>query len=167
MRRLLALVLFFVFVLTAVMIGQVQAGEQNDLPFTMHTYGWVVAEAPSADCPFAEVSVEAFGTATHLGSVTVQRTHCFSPFNNPPIYNGYWEATAANGDRVWGSYSGSLVPTVFDDQGNPIRGEITAPYTIDGGTGRFANASGSGLTIGDYDLVADAGGFVSNGRIEY
>jgi hypothetical protein len=168
MRRILVLVLFFVFVFSAVMIGQAQAGEQQvDRPFTMHTYEWRVSEVPTANCPFGEAVIEGYGTATHLGAVTIQRTHCFSPFNNPPIYNGHWEATAANGDRVWGSYTGTLIPTVFDPQGNPIRGQIISPYTVEGGTGRFANASGGGMTTADYDLVTNTGGFVTNGRLEY
>jgi hypothetical protein len=57
------------------------------------------------------------------------------------------------------------VPTEFAEQGNPIRGLITSPFTIEGGTGRFADATGQGTATGDYDLVADEGDFSSVGTI--
>lgn len=162
-----SVLLLGVLVLAAAgMVGLARAagyGPEN-LPFRMTTYEAVVGdEAPTGRCPFAEVFVEGHGTATHLGAVKVYRTHCFSPFENPPIYDGQWRAVAANGHEIWGSYSGSLVPSAFDENGNPIKGTINSHFTITGGTGRFADASGGGTTTADYDLVADSGNFVSEG----
>ena len=85
-------------------------------------------------------------------------------FAGQVIHDGVYEITAANGDKLWGVYSGALQPTEFGDHG-PIRGIITSPSTIDGGTGRFAGAQGEYLAVGDYDLVADQGSFKFTGWI--
>jgi hypothetical protein len=143
------------------------AQEPVERPFRMQTVGVVLSEEPSADCPVLQTVVESSGTATHMGAVTLTRTHCFSPTGDPPISDGYWEAFAANGDRIWGSYQASLVPTQFDDQGQPIVGLITAPYTVEGGIGRFEGATGEGTTSGEFDLVNGIGDFVSEGWIRY
>ena len=82
------------------------------------------------------------------------------------MHDGTYTITAANGDTIWGTYSGGLQPTEFGAEG-PIRGIITSPTTIDGGTGRFTNAQGEYLTVGDYDLVADEGDFEMEGWISY
>ena len=153
-------------------IGQQQAQaadpEGGQHQFRMSTYEVVTAQSSSATCPFEHVEVEGAGTATHLGRLTVTRNHCFSPTNDPPIYNGWWEAVAANGDKIWGTYEGSLVPTAFDDNGNPIRGIITSPFTIDGGSGRFDRATGAGTTVAEeYDLITNEAGFEAEGWIEY
>ncbi|MDX1665317.1 MAG: hypothetical protein R3272_16105 [Candidatus Promineifilaceae bacterium] len=160
--------------LGAVLLGTAQQQAQaadpvsGQHPFHMSTYEVVTSQAPSAECPFLHVQVEGQGTATHLGKVTVTRDHCFSPTNNPPIYNGSWEAVAANGDTIWGSYEGSLTPTAFDENNNPIRGAITAPFTIDGGSGRFEGATGAGTIVAeDYDLITNEADFESEGWIEY
>lgn len=170
MRRLLILSLSLGFILSLVMSSNALADDRPDygpeaLPFFMSSHEVVTAEYPTTECASAlyQVFVEGTGTATQMGAVTVTRTHCFSPFQDPPISNGHWEARAADGDVIWGSYTGSLVPTAFDSEGNPIRGIITSPYTVDGGTGRFANAAGQGVSVGDYDLVANQGDFDTSG----
>jgi hypothetical protein len=172
MRRLLILALSLGFILSLVMSSKALADDHLNygpeaLPFFMSSYEVVTAEVPTAECASAlyQVLVEGTGTATQMGAVTVTRSHCFSPFQNPPISGGYWEARAADGDMIWGSYTGTLVPTAFDSDGNPIRGIITSPYTVDGGTGRFANAGGQGVSVGDYDLVANEGDFDTSGTL--
>jgi hypothetical protein len=168
-----SVVLVAALVISVALLGSAEVEEPAaaqgpvERPFGMRTHEVVVSEAPGGECPFVQTVVEGTGTASHLGKLTITRTHCFTPENNPPIHDGSWEAVAANGDRVWGSYFGSLVPTEFDDQGNPILGEITSPYTLDGGTGRFEGASGEGITVADYDLVTNEGDFLSEGWIWY
>jgi hypothetical protein len=74
------------------------------------------------------------GRVTHLGLVTYSSTHC-------PTYDGRAELgqavfTAANGDEIWATYRADTVappPPVVVQEGE---------YTIFGGTGRFAQASG-------------------------
>jgi len=145
----------------------VQAAGPDERLFGMRSYEVATSEGPSDECPFVQTIVEGSGNASHLGKVTVTRTHCFDPDNDPSITDGRWEAVATNGDRVWGSYFGSLVPTDFDDEGNPVRGDITSPYTLEGGTGRFEGATGEGVITGDFDLVAEEGTFLTEGWIWY
>lgn len=167
---LATLVLFSLVVSLLVMVdsGVASASMPVPRPFRMQSYGYVVDEGPHAgDCSFATVIAEEDGVATHMGEVKIKRTHCFSPFNSPPIYDGQWEAEGADGDKVYGTYEGALTFTEFDADGNPIRGRIDSQFTITGGTGRFQGASGGGSVTGDYDLVADAGEFISVGTITY
>jgi hypothetical protein len=165
---MLALFSLVVALLIVLGNGVVSAGDAVERPFRMQTYGYVVDEGPHAgDCSFATVIAEEHGVATHMGAVNVSRTHCFSPFNNPPIYDGEWEAVGADGDKVYGTYEGSLTFTEFDANGDPIRGTIDSQFTITGGTGRFQGATGGGSVSADYDLVADAGNFITEGTITY
>jgi hypothetical protein len=147
--------------------GQAAASETVERPFKMDTYEVVTDKAPSAACPVEHVQVVGEGTATHLGNLTLTRSHCFSPEHSPPVYNGHWEATAANGDKIWGSYDGTLIPTEFDDNGMPVRGIVDSPFTVEGGSGRFAGAGGAGTFTGDYDLVNDVGYFHGEGTLDY
>jgi hypothetical protein len=48
--------------------------------------------------------------------------------------------TSSNGDAVFSSATGVACPTSLG------MFQLTAPFTITGGTGRFAHASGSGIT---------------------
>lgn len=159
---------FAAFILLLLMSSLAFAQDQQATrPFRMTTYGAVLDEAPSAACPFLEVHAAEAGNATHMGEVTVTRTHCFSPTHDPAFYNGRWETVAANGDKIWGSYEGNGVPLEFDEQGNPTLIQITAPFTIDGGTGRFEGATGEGVTSGTLSFITHAGTFVSEGSITY
>lgn len=165
---ILALPLLVAVLLAAVNIDGAMADEQVERPFRMQTYGYVVEEGPDVgDCSFETVITKGEGTATHMGAVKVDRTHCFSPFSNPPIYDGEWQAEGADGSKIFGTYEAYMTFTEFDANGNPIRGQITAPFTITGGTGRFAGATGGGVTTADYDLVTDDGQFLSEGTITY
>jgi hypothetical protein len=142
-------------------------GSSVERPFRMTAYASVLDEAPSDDCPFLEVNVGGEGEATHMGTVDVSRTHCFSPTSDPAFNNGRWRATAANGDAIWGTYEGNGAPLEFDDQGNPTLLEITGPYTIEGGSGRFEGATGEGVISGQLNLLTHGGNFVSEGTITY
>ena len=122
-------------------------------------------------CPAAEVNATGSGEGEPIGKFTVVRRHCFTPPDHPDfagevMHDGAYEITTENGDKIWGTYAGSLEPTEFGEAG-PIRGIITSPSTIDGGTGQYASASGEYIAVGDYDLVADEGDFEFEGWIEY
>jgi hypothetical protein len=173
-KRFMVIVLS-VLVLAAVIIGIVMAGGDQQRPFKATSFEWVTEEGviEGSDCPMFTVLSEGSGTATHLGKFTVVRRHCFTPPDHPafdpavgPMHDGVYTITAANGDTIHGAYSGGLEPTEFGPEG-PIKGIITSPTTIDGGTGRFADAQGEYLTVGDYDLAADEGDFEMDGWISY
>jgi hypothetical protein len=153
--------------------GAAASSKNQQRPFTAQSFEVVTSEGviEGSDCPVFEVNSTGSGTGAHIGDFTVVRKHCFTPPDHPAftgevIHDGTYEITASNGDKLWGTYSGELQPTEFGEQG-PIRGIITSPSTIDGGTGRFADAQGEYLATGDYDLVAEEGDFEFEGWISY
>ena len=75
------------------------------------------------------------GNLTHLGKFAFVSPH-FSGFDFSVV--GEQILTAANGDTVVGTFDSQLQPT---PDGRFLSGEIEV--TIVGGTGRFANATGS------------------------
>jgi hypothetical protein len=166
-------VIVLVVVIVMTINGVAAASTNQQRPFKAQSYEVVTSEGiiEGSACPAFEVNSVGSGTGTHIGRFTVVRRHCFTPPGHPAftgevIHDGVYEITAANGDKLWGAYSGELQPTEFGDQG-PIRGIITSPSTIDGGTGRFANAQGEYLAVGDYDLVTEQGAFEFEGWIFY
>ncbi|WP_151633475.1 hypothetical protein [Noviherbaspirillum aerium] len=107
------------------------------------------------------------GQASHLGSVTLNASHCIAPGNGTQlvIYRGELMFTAANGDLAYGRYSGVLTPTapgVFRFQGD---------FHITGGNGRFDDASGNGQLSGTYygspATGVIAGTITASGRVSY
>jgi hypothetical protein len=64
--------------------------------------------APSADCPSGNllVTLERGDTGTHVGEDTIVNSHCLDPATGG-FTNGRFTKTAANGDRLFGTYSGT------------------------------------------------------------
>jgi hypothetical protein len=79
------------------------------------------------------------GNAAHLGAITEFGTYCIVGVLGPGVFQLAGEGTqvAANGDSVTFTFE-----EVVDLNANPLVG--TATFTITGGTGRFANATGGG-----------------------
>ena len=128
-----------------------RAGEQ--VPFKGGLAG-VVTHTP-VDPQTDYVVVDATGTATHLGEFELSVPH----FVDTPTRTaaGYYEFTAANGDKLYADFTGQATPT-----STPGVIAIVETATITGGTGRFAGASGNfvverlfdriaGTTIGSFD----------------
>jgi hypothetical protein len=96
------------------------------------------------------------GQATQLGGFSATSQDCINPDglfdpNGPTAYHftsgaGGVVFTAANGDRLLASYSGSLVPQA----GRPHA--VTGHFIFTGGTGRFAGAVGGGVMWGTEDI---------------
>lgn len=82
------------------------------------------------------------GHATHVGRYGFTGDHCtyFDPIANSMTYGfGHWMLTAANGDTFSAPYMESTTPAPVD----PTVDIVTiASHEIEGGTGRFADASG-------------------------
>jgi hypothetical protein len=124
--KLVGMLLVLASLLTAG-LSQVAAGEQR--PYKARGPEWVVQEGPGwrmwADR--IDVQVEGNGEATHLGQYTISRHHCFNPAS-AAFEDGTFEQTAANGDKIFGTYSGFVAGVVeVDDQGNPKVIIINAP----------------------------------------
>ena len=93
------------------------------------------------------------GIATHLGPFTEVGVALLIPTADPTVFqvSGTATHTAANGDQLVETIAGNL---------NVVTGAGTATMTYIGGTGRFADASGSAFF--ELQLVGD-GAFVYSG----
>jgi hypothetical protein len=132
--------------------GPAAAGEQ--VPFKGRFEAVVTMMTPLQP-PFVFLLVEGTGNATHLGRFTL--TSPVVGDTSTQAATGTYEFTAANGDTLTADFTGQATPT-------PIPGVlfIVDTATITGGTGRFADATGSfisthvfdpatGITIGSFD----------------
>ena len=93
------------------------------------------------------LEVAGTGNSTHLGNYSGNYRECLDPATGA-VTAGTFTLTAANGDKVFGTYSGQANPT---DNPNVIAYED--PGVITGGTGRFAAASGIMTTSGLANLA--------------
>jgi hypothetical protein len=85
----------------------------------------------------------ATGHGTHVGRYTLEAQETINVVTGA-ITGGEFTLTAANGDTLTGTYSGTARPGLL---GYDVSGPIT------GGTGRFASASGYLEWHGDFDPV--------------
>jgi hypothetical protein len=129
------------------------------------------------------------GNATHLGRMAFVGNDCVhmavGPYGLPIFYfqgaQGSLVITAANGDKLYGSYSGTFVPTGELPTAEQAKVNVV-PYKVEGGqfsivkgTGRFADAYASGTLSGVESLSMDLSGkgppstgtIYLNGKISY
>ena len=123
--------------------GPAAAGEQ--VPFKGSLAGDVTITP--LDPPFLSVLVDATGNATQLGQFTLTIPHIVNPANGTAI--GSYEFTAANGDTLFADFTGQATPTA-----TPGVLYIEETATITGGTGRFADATGSFTVERLFDTIA-------------
>ena len=93
------------------------------------------------------LEVTGTGHATHLGNYSGSYRECLDPATGA-VTAGIFTLTAANGDKVFGTYGGRALPT-----DNPNVVAYQDPGVITGGTGRFAGAGGILTTSGLADLA--------------
>jgi hypothetical protein len=96
------------------------------------------------------VQIDGAGSGALFGNLEFSATETIDFVSNPGtaiVTGGEFVITAANGDKLFATYSGSGVP----DPNNPgfVLGSATA--TLTGGTGRFTCASG----IVQFSLLID------------
>jgi hypothetical protein len=103
-----------------------QAKGGSELPFKGTYEGREEVLTP----PSHHQLVDAAGNATHLGRFTVTADWTLAATGN--FGTSTW--TAANGDELYTSFTRSRVPPSLT---------FTETHTITGGSGRFANASGT------------------------
>jgi hypothetical protein len=108
-------------------------------------------QATPLSATLLEIVITGSGQATHMGKSSVWQHHVVD-LTSMTFFDGEYILTAANGDTVEGSYYGYLVPT-------SVGFEIHGLFTVDGGTGRFADASGGGSALGIqyFDNTAELG----------
>lgn len=124
--------------------AQIQAQGGTDLPFRGSFT--TVTDVPP---PSAHATAE--GTATNLGRFTGTLTADVNPDSTS---TGTFNFTAANGDRLSGTFVGQGVFTP------PNTARITEVATIENGTGRFAGATGT-FTMIRFDNIDFATGKAS------
>ena len=106
--------------------------------------------------------INATGNATHLGLFTESGELSFVPDPNNPtllLVSGVVTFTAANGDQL-----DTLIENAVLDV---TTGQAAGPFRFIGGTGRFANATGTGDLVVDQNLVTGAFEGTAVGRIDY
>lgn len=120
-------------------------------PFHLVEHGNLVV-TPREGGSVLDVVAQGTGTATHLGTITVQRTAVLTATTTPGIFdfNGQATLTAATGEQLTSTITGTL---------NANIGHADLIYQWTGGTGRFANATGTtfwsvDVADGEYDVVA-------------
>src|SRR5437016_11108617 len=111
------------------------ASARDEVPFRGVVSGSVISITPLDDCHQLVEAVNG-GNATQLGRFTGTAEFVLNVCDL--TYIGSYVFTAANGDSISGPFTGTLTPTpipgVFDNN------ELAF---ITGGTGRFANATGT------------------------
>jgi len=93
------------------------------------------------------VDVTGTGHSTALGKYDGNFRECLDPATGA-VTGGTFTLTAANGDKVFGTYGGQAFPTA-----NPNVVHYQDPGVITGGTGRFAGAGGTMTTSGLANLA--------------
>jgi hypothetical protein len=114
-------------------------------------------EDPARCAPPTEVvELGGNGNGAGLGRVTVTASHCIvDDPADPNFTNGLMTISAARGD-IFLSYSGT-----------DTAGVLEGTFTITGGTGLFAGATGSGTFSGVGSASEQRGSGVLEGSIEY
>lgn len=120
----------------------------------MLTGSFAATETQQVIPPYAYVDANGIGNATHLGLFTYHlQAELFLPTLTATTSA---TLTAANGDMIFGEGTGQGTPT-----GTPGIVSIVETYTITGGTGRFAGATGNFIV----ERVINRATFASTGTI--
>jgi len=107
-------------------------------------------------------------TVTHLGRTTGVVSQIVTPMAPPVgsvvplLIQNTTTYTAANGDQLFVTFTGTAML-------NLDTGDVTfiGVEAFNGGTGRFANATGSADLGGQASILTNRGFFTSKGRISY
>lgn len=122
-----------VIALAGTTLAAPKRSEKKELPFkgTMQSVETYVVTPP-----IMSVTANGSGNATHLGQYAIS----YAVEVNLETLSGEGSAqiVAANGDILYANLSGQATATETTDVFN-----VVEEFTITGGTGRFANASGS------------------------
>ena len=114
-----------------------------------------------------ELLIDSDCRLTHLGHTSGQTTQTVVPAGPPGatiplLITNTTVYRAANGDELQMSFLGT-------GQLDPATGEVTfvGTETYQGGTGRFANATGSATAQGSASVITNLGSFTTQGRLAY
>jgi hypothetical protein len=123
------------------------ASASDQVPFKA-TFTGSSTSGPGDPCAVLRSDIAGGGHATHLGNFTTVQHHCFDPGDPTLAFTeGFYTFTGANGDTIFGTYHGNLVPIA------PPVFAIVGEFTIEGGTGRFVGATGGGTASGTLNVA--------------
>ena len=109
--------------------------------------------------PIASIDRQGTGTATQLGKYT---EHVTQQVNVQTMSStGASTFTAANGDTLTASISGQAIPT------SPGVLSIVEVYTVTGGTGRFAGATGTFTLESSLNLATGVSSGTFSGTVDH
>lgn len=118
------------------------------LPFKSSFSVWDHSDYTNNECggfPVFFVTMEGYGTATHLGQLTTTFTFCCN-VETGEYYNTIGKLVAANGDILFIEIPhGNIIPNEGDNS-DYYQTRFNDPMIITGGTGRFEGATGSLMT---------------------
>jgi hypothetical protein len=105
-----------------------------------------IGTAPRCDAlGLLYVSLEGEGIESHVGRYTIRNSHCLNPATGE-FTAGSFQKVSASGDELSGTYEGTS--TVIQAPAPVGIFAIEGQLTFTGGTGRFANATGSQEMVG-------------------
>jgi hypothetical protein len=135
-----------------------QAAANDRLPLQGSETGTFQLLGP---CETGGMILEVTGTghSTRLGHYSGDYRECLDPATGA-VTGGTFTLTAANGDKVFGTYSGQALPT-----NDPNVVTYQDPGVITGGTGRFAGAGGVMTTTGLANLATGEYSGTITGRV--
>jgi hypothetical protein len=128
-------------------LAPASVGATTAVPFR----GWDVGGfvLPGACAGGVAVDIDGAGWATHVGRYEYSALECFNP--DAGTFAGAATITAADGATLSGHYAGTVAGT---DDPNVIT--YAEAFVVDGGTGRFAGASGHLAVDGLANLATGA-----------
>ena len=106
---------------------------------------------------------EGGGNGTQLGKFTVTMQFCSGAAGTYGAGNGTF--VAANGDELWIDIAEGLVYPLAGHELYEF--QFQDPFTFVGGTGRFENASGGGMTNSFVDIFTDDGAFIPDHKTDH
>ena len=150
-----------ILVLTLTLLVGSVATNAIERPFSINGGGLAVPILNEAGQPIG-INVTGSGNGTHIGLFTTVGQVFFTPDPNDPtqiIPTGEATLTASNGDK--------LTFVVADGSQSLITGVGTGHFTFAGGTGRFANATGSISYVVEQNFLTGAYTVTAVGTINY
>ena len=95
----------------AVFISAATPAAARDLVPFKATFTGSSTSGPGVPCAVLRSDIVGGGHATHLGNFTTVQHHCFDPADPTLAFTeGFYTFTGANGDTIFGTYHGHLVP---------------------------------------------------------